>query len=188
MYEWAKDIGTNNGIKVWVFGGTLFDSIIEDILAHDFAFAIVSLILVYIYICIHLQSLFLGSLGILQVVFAFPMAFNLNRDIFRVSFYDSNNFLVVYIILGISTDNFFVVTDAWTQATAFPKMAEDLDSRMAFTYRRAVKAITVTSATTAIAFLATAASKIRPIAAFGLFAFSLVIVNYTITVFAFHCL
>lgn len=53
---------------------------------------------------------------------------------------------------------------------------------MAFTFRRASKAMLATSSTTAAAFLATGFSKIMPISSFGFFAGILVPVNYLLVI------
>jgi len=53
-----------------------------------------------------------------------------------------------------------------------------LTDRLAYTFRRAVRATAVTSGTTAAAFLATGVSEIMPIATFGYFAASLVVMAW----------
>ena len=49
---------------------------------------------------------------------------------------------------------------------------------MAYTFRRAAKAILATSSTTAFAFLSNGFSSLMPVSAFGYFAFVIVPVNY----------
>lgn len=51
---------------------------------------------------------------------------------------------------------------------------------MAFTFRKATKAILATSSTTTAAFIATGFSKIMPISSFGYFAGILVPVNFAL--------
>ena len=58
----------------------------------------------------------------------------------------------------------------------------DLIERMSFTWRRASKALVVTTATTFFAFIGTAFSSIMPIAAFGIFACLVVAMNYVLTI------
>ena len=58
---------------------------------------------------------------------------------------------------------------------------------MAYTFRRAYKAILATSSTTAFAFLSNGYSQLMPISAFGYFAFVIVPVNYVLIVFYFPC-
>jgi predicted RND superfamily exporter protein len=54
---------------------------------------------------------------------------------------------------------------------------------MAYSFRRGVRAMTVTSATTAAAFFANLLSPIMPIRAFGVFAGTLVPINFFLVVF-----
>lgn len=54
---------------------------------------------------------------------------------------------------------------------------------MAYTFRRAYKALLATSATTAFAFLTNGVSSLMPVSAFGFFAFILIPVNYVLIVF-----
>jgi predicted RND superfamily exporter protein len=56
---------------------------------------------------------------------------------------------------------------------------------MAYTFRRAYKAILATSSTTAFAFLSNGFSSLMPVSAFGYFAFVIVPVNYVLIVFYF---
>lgn len=56
---------------------------------------------------------------------------------------------------------------------------------MAFTYRRASRAMLATSSTTAAAFFATGFSTLMPISSFGIFAGILVPVNYLLVIFFF---
>ena len=54
--------------------------------------------------------------------------------------------------------------------------------RLAYAFRRSFRAISVTSSTTAVAFLANALSDVRPIRAFGIFAAIIVPVNFFIVI------
>lgn len=53
---------------------------------------------------------------------------------------------------------------------------------MAYAFKRAFRAIAVTSSTTAVAFLANALSDIRPIRAFGIYAAIIIPVNFFIVI------
>lgn len=53
---------------------------------------------------------------------------------------------------------------------------------MAYAFKRAFRAIAVTSSTTAVAFLANATSDIRPIRAFGIYAAIIIPVNFFIVI------
>jgi predicted RND superfamily exporter protein len=91
--------------------------------------------------------------------------------------------MVIFIILGIAADDIFVFHDAWRQSKNLPEFKGDDKSRMSYTWKRAVRAMMITSSTTSAAFLANYFSPIMPIKAFGLYAAILVPVNYFLVVF-----
>lgn len=96
----------------------------------------------------------------------------------QVAYYDSLNTLVLFIMLGIGADTIFVYFDAFRQSDLLPEHCESRDTRLLYTVRRAASATLVTSLTTALAFLATSLSRLSPIAAFGIFAFTCMVVLY----------
>ena len=63
-----------------------------------------------------------------------------------------------------------------------PIMKDDMHRRMAYAFKRAAKAIAVTSSTTSVAFAANGLSPIIPIRAFGIYAAIIVLVNYLMVV------
>lgn len=54
---------------------------------------------------------------------------------------------------------------------------------MAYAWRRAVRAMAVTSSTTCVAFMANMFSPLLPVRAFGIFSGVIVVVNYFLVVF-----
>eukprot|EP01052_Picozoa_sp_SAG31_P033394 SAG31_NODE_3766_length_3902_cov_3.028399_1_plen_754_part_00 len=79
--------------------------------------------------------------------------------------------------------------DAWVQSASMQTAISGSElARMGYTYKRAGRAMLTTSFTTAAAFLATGASDIMPIAAFGIFAALSVTMNYVLVMTVFPCL
>jgi predicted RND superfamily exporter protein len=94
--------------------------------------------------------------------------------------------IIVYIVLGIAADDIFVFYDAWVQSAQIdPTILNSKERRLAYAFRRAVRAMAVTSSTTSVAFFANMLSKIMPIRAFGIFAGVIVPVNYLLVVMFF---
>eukprot|EP01083_Nonionella_stella_P181588 650939_1 len=127
------------------------------------AFAAGSVVTVLSIMCWHLNSVFLAIAGMIQIIAGFPFAFVLYRYVLQVTFFDTLNALVIFLILGIGADDVFVFVDAWVQSAHFVPRRNDnvqmwLVERMDFTYRRAAKTMIVTTATTFFAFMATATS------------------------------
>lgn len=73
-------------------------------------------------------------------------------------------------------------TDAWKQASVSLGTEVDLEKRMSWSYRRAVKAMLVTSFTTAVAFFSTAGSPVMPISTLEIWAGMLVIFQFILVI------
>jgi len=78
--------------------------------------------------------------------------------------------MMIFVIIGIGADDIFVFLDAFKQSAYEPQLKGDLTLRFAWSYRRSVKAMFVTTATTCVSFLAAGFSEIPSISAFGFFA------------------
>lgn len=142
-----------------------------------------SVAFVYIYLWVHSGSAFLAMCGMLHIMMSFPLAFFLYRYLFGIMPFYILSFLAIYVILAIGADDVFVFMDAWRQsATMGAEINRNLHTRMAYTYKRAAKAMLITSATTFGAFVATAVSPLGEVATFGLFTALLVVANYVFVI------
>lgn len=153
----------------------------------DMAFAGASIALVFLFVWFHTQSVFLAAATMLQVLLAFPVAYFVYRLVAQVRYFASLQIMTIFLILGIAADDVFVFTDAWKQAAVVLGPKVDLERRMAWTYRRAVKAMTVTSFTTAMAFFVTATSPVMPIATLGVWAGLLVLAQFGFVITLYPC-
>lgn len=176
---------SNTKLTVRFYNTAWFNEEINKLVMKDFALAILSFTFVLIYVSFHLKSIFLAVVSMLAIAFSYPLSIFFTKFIFQISYFQTLNFVAVFVILGISADNVFVFTDAWEQSLQYELLNQDkenkynnLESRMNYTWRRASKAIFTTSFTTCMAFIATGVSKIMPISAFGYFAAVLVAINY----------
>lgn len=82
----------------------------------DTSFAVFSVMFVFIYFIVHLRSLLLASIGIMLIMFSFPVTAIVCEGIFRVTYYSNLHSLVIFIVLGIAADDIFVFIDAWRQS------------------------------------------------------------------------
>ena len=95
--------------------------------------------------------------------------------------------MVIFIILGIGADDIFVLMDAYKQSKAQPSyISGSTETRFAWAYRRASNAMTVTSFTTFMAFVAAGMTPVPAIQAFGIIAAFVVLFDFllVITLFA----
>jgi len=147
--------------------------------------AVAAALVVYAIVTLHVESLFIGTTSMLMILFSIPITLVIYRKIFSITNVSALHLCIVFVVLGISADNIFVLWDAWCQSATFAPLATSYNKRMAYTFRRAYKAILATSSTTAFAFLSNGFSSLMPISAFGYFAFFIVPVNYILIVFYF---
>ena len=61
----------------------------------------------------HTKSLFISMTSMSMIVFSFPITLVLYRNIGQVTNVSALHLMVVFVVLGISADNIFVLWDAW---------------------------------------------------------------------------
>ena len=163
----------------------------------DTSYAVISVGLVFLYFCFHLWSVFLSFMGMILIILSFGVTAMIYEGAIGVTYYNNLNNLVIFIVLGIAADDFFVFMDAWRQSETFPELRSDdpnypenktIKKRMAYTCRRATRAMFMTSSTTCVAFLANYFSPIMPIKAFGIFAAIIIPINFILVVWIFPAL
>eukprot|EP01006_Ploeotia_vitrea_P038040 TRINITY_DN66198_c8_g2_i1.p1 TRINITY_DN66198_c8_g2~~TRINITY_DN66198_c8_g2_i1.p1 ORF type:complete len:1053 (+),score=546.99 TRINITY_DN66198_c8_g2_i1:78-3236(+) len=165
-------------------GDKLIAKMIDEVLFQDGLLATLSALFVWIYISFHCHSLFLGSVGVMHILFSFPMAFFVTRFIFQILYVDTISMFLIFIILGIGADDIFVFYDAWRQSEGQPKAISGTEvGRMSYTLRRAASAMLTTSSTTAGAFVASAVtSNLMPVVGLAWLATLMVAINYTLVI------
>ena len=150
----------------------------------DLAFAVFSVIFVWIWIRVHVGSTVVATISMAQIVFSMPLSLFVYRVFLQITYFSPMQILAIFVILGIGADDVFVYSDAWHQSRTEcpPRDGESegdvLRRRVAFAYARALQAIFNTSFTTAFAFLATSISPIMPLHTFGVFAAIAILMNY----------
>eukprot|EP01065_Artemidia_motanka_P042443 TRINITY_DN569_c2_g1_i2.p1 TRINITY_DN569_c2_g1~~TRINITY_DN569_c2_g1_i2.p1 ORF type:complete len:1280 (+),score=352.61 TRINITY_DN569_c2_g1_i2:118-3840(+) len=190
--------GSDFRVKVWFDGPLLLDRYIATQITADGMWALGSMVFVWLYIVFMNGSWFLGTMGMGQILMAFAPAYML-YFIIGFRYFGTFNVLTIFIILGIGADDIFVFLDTWKQSEMdFPVLhhAEDVSDeerrrldtdrrfrRMSWTWKRAAKAMLVTSATTMASFLCTGTSSFPGIQTFGIFAAMLVLCNYLAVIF-----
>ena len=130
----------------------------------------------------HTGSLYVSSTACFMILVSFPITLVIYKLVMRVTNVSSLHLMVVFVVLGISADNIFVLWDAWRQSDTYPQYTGNYHKRMAYTFRRAYKSLLATSSTTAFAFMSNGFSSLMPVSAFGWFAFVIIPVNYVLIV------
>jgi hypothetical protein len=88
------------------------------------------------HITVRTQSLFLGGLGMMQIILTLPVALFVYRGVFRIAFFNQLHILAIYLVLGIGADDIFVFVDAWRQSV---NVYENTADRLDLTYKRAAR-------------------------------------------------
>ncbi|KAA0146198.1 hypothetical protein FNF31_07845 [Cafeteria roenbergensis] len=177
--KWFTQSAEERPLRPLVFGSRILQQQFAEVSVTDMVWAAGSVVFVYAYLFFHTGSIFVASLELLQILCSMPLAILVYKLVYGIDFFQTLHSLSVFIILGIGCDAVFIFVDAWNQApvNVFRTDDETLIKRMRFTYERASKALFVTSFTTFAAFLATGSSQIMPIATFGFFSATLVMMN-----------
>lgn len=195
--DWARDTVDDvndddrtiqpSRVDVYALSSAVATSEFNDIIAKDLTLAGIAIILVLLVMWVHTTSFVLSISTIFQILLSFPFAYFFFYFVFQQRYFGALQVLTVFLLLGIGADDVFVFTDAWKQAAV--KLGEDVDleTRMAWTYRRSVRAMTVTSFTTAAAFFVTAASPLMPISTLGVWAAILVLLQFFLVITFYPC-
>ncbi len=178
---------STNGLKVRFNSLLLRDLDWIVMLDDDLNLAAFSIIFVFSWMCYHLGSLFLASMGMLQIVLSLPVSIVIYRGVYQIQYFTALHGLTIFLVLGIGADDVFVFIDGWRQAhkvverDGIPQTSSEyLIRRMRLAYVRTLAAVFDTSFTTIVAFLATAISPIMPVATFGMFAATAIFINYVL--------
>ena len=92
----------------------------------------------------------------------------------------------MFPIIGVAADDLFIFLDAWRQSETIDKrIINSRERRLAYTFRRATRAMATTSSTTAAAFVANYFSKIMPIRSASIFGTVIIPMNFLLVVFVF---
>ena len=142
----------------------------------DMMLAVASFIFIFIFMWLQTGSLWLTSWAIFSIISSFNITNLVYRVVFDYRYIGIFHVLSIFIILGIGADDIFVFMDTWKQSQK--NNYKSLAHRLSDVYRRACKAMFITSFTTMVAFLSNVSSPLLAISSFGLFSGILVFVNY----------
>jgi predicted RND superfamily exporter protein len=171
------------GYQINTFGRAFVYRYFYKQLVFDTLFSFPSYILVCGFVFFHTKSWFVSSTSMSMIGFSIPITLVIYRIVFNITNLSSLHLMIVFVVLGISADNIFVLWDAWRQSDSIPELQGDQKKRMAYTFRRAYKALLATSSTTGFAFLSNGFSSLMPVSAFGIFAFILIPMNFFLIIF-----
>ena len=99
--------------RVYSFGRSYVYRFFLNQLLRDVLWAAISVLTVYFIVTYHVKSIFIGSWSMMMILFSFPVTLVLYRKLFAITNLSALHLCIVFVILGISADNIFVLWDAW---------------------------------------------------------------------------
>ena len=161
-----------------IVGGVAYGVILM-YLELQYTYMSLSALAVFLYLAYKLRSWFLALTGFAEIFLSLPVGFAV-YSLLGFEYLGFLQYMCFFVIMGIGADDIFVFVDAWRQAKALA--FDDEHERFAYAYTRAVTAMTVTSATSAMAFFATALSPIPAVMCFGLTMGIIVLVDFAFVI------
>ena len=142
----------------------------------DWYFIIGSFLFIFLFTWFQTGSLWITFFGIFSVISSFIGANLIYTFVYGFKFFGMFNVMSLFVILGIGADDIFIFCDTWKSDDyqELPTVAH----RLSKAYKRSSITMLVTSLTTMAAFFSSAFSPILPVAAFGAFAGTAVLVDY----------
>mmetsp|Transcript_111187 Transcript_111187/g.270183 ORF Transcript_111187/g.270183 Transcript_111187/m.270183 type:complete len:1096 (-) Transcript_111187:138-3425(-) len=180
--SYLKDTSDLGNIEVLFFATPLIREEFLKIIISDSMKVLVSLVLVFLWIWIQTNSIFIAIVGALEILFSIPLAFLLYYTVFGFKYFDGLNFMTLFIVVAIGADDIFVFMDQYKQSAYIKEACVDLKTRMNWVYARASWAMFITSATTCAAFVTTAANPLPNIQSFGIFSAFVITVDYLLVI------
>jgi hypothetical protein len=150
-------------------------------LTTDMMLAMGSAVAVTLAILVHTRSPFLTSVGLLQIVLSFPLAYFVYKIVAGLVFFPFLNFIGVFVVFALGADDVFVAVDKWKNTRLeHPNASTEYIAALALP--DAADAMFLTSSTTAIAFFATAVCPVAPVKMFAIFLGLLITFDYMMCV------
>jgi hypothetical protein len=156
---------------------------LNDLILVDLMLATASVAFVFLYVTFNLRSLFLACCGMFEIIVSLPLAYFVWKVLMRQTRISWLQVLSVYIVLCVGADDLFVFHDTWRMSKEKSSaISGSLETRFAWTFKRAALAMLSTTATTAICLIATAASPMGQMKAFGIFTALAIVADYLLVI------
>jgi hypothetical protein len=133
---------------------------IQEATGKDMVLAIGSAVFTFIAMVIHTRSMFLSTIGLLQVVLSFPLAYFVYTFVGQLQFFPFLNFIGLFVVFALGADDVFVAVDKWKNARKKVGPTPDATQVAVAAFPEALGAMFCTSLTTAVAFFASAACPV----------------------------
>lgn len=161
-------------------------NIAEALLFDNLKYAGAAFAVIFLITWLHTGSFFISASSFVAIIVSLCATIFIYQ--LTVPFFPYLNMVCVFVLVGIGADDVFVYVDMWKQSYALLPPATPLANRVAWTTKRAARAMGVTTVTTAGAFLANISSSVTAIRVFGIFSGMAILSNYLLLIIVLPCL
>lgn len=123
-------------------------------------------------------SIWLLCVGLMQILFSFPLAYAVYRFAFGLHFFPVLNLVGLLVSAALGIDDIFVATDKWKHARQKLPKDSSTEDVAAMALPESAKAMFLTTTTTSVAFFVSILSMLAPIYCFGIFCGLMIISNF----------
>lgn len=182
-YEFSDD----GGSKMYYLMGSLIDEFISNVILSDALYATGSVVIVFFFLYLQTQSLFLGASAMIQIILAPALAWYFYRYVFGIQYFGALNVLAAFIACAVGVDDIFVFLEMWkVSVNVGPGVNLNAATRFQWVWKKAAWSTMVTSLTTCISFFSSCMIPMVSTCSFGIFAGLAILFDYflVITLFA----
>lgn len=150
---------------------------VDELIVSDMSLAVASLGITFVAMIIHTRSMWLTLMGVLQIIYAIPLAYFVYVFIARLTFFPFLNFIGVFVSAALGADYLFVAVDKFKNARIHNRNGSTEDIAQA-ALPNAAAAMLLTTSTTTVAFFATCICPVPPILCFAVYCGLMISFNY----------
>ena len=183
IYEWAEET-MGDDVEVYAAGTAMFEYKISEYYYGQLTLAFICICLIFLYQCLHFESLFLAVAALVQAIAVFTPALMIYKGIYSFRTLGWCDLIIAFIFPGIIADNLLYIKDTWTHSKGYV-WGEDIERRMAFTWRRCIGPVSVTHLTMIIVFASTIGTPLVLVAKAAAIGTMALIFNYFYTIMYF---
>mmetsp|Transcript_523 Transcript_523/g.787 ORF Transcript_523/g.787 Transcript_523/m.787 type:complete len:1071 (-) Transcript_523:157-3369(-) len=186
LYNVYLDFDGTDGSVVEGVYDTVFETFntiyVDELVISDMGLALASLGITFSAMLIHTRSPWLTLMGILQVIFAIPLAYFVYVFIAGLTFFPFLNFIGVFVSAALGADDLFVAVDKFKNARIHNRSGSTEDIAQ-IALPDAAGAMLLTTSTTMVAFFATCICPVPPILCFAVYCGLMIVFNYVMNIF-----
>jgi hypothetical protein len=174
-----------DGVEISFYESSDEDANFLRTLLGDTTYAAGAVGFVFLLMLLQTRSLIITVCGFVHILLSLPVGQFFYGIVLGIDWISFLQALPLFIIMGIGADDVFVFLDAWRRSTVDNPSFRDpnkLEERLTHVMEHSVKAMSITSVTTAAAFSAICLSPVAPLRTLGIFSGLVVLSNFALCI------